>query len=189
MLIENGNVYKNKWVAIKFCTDYHILIRRWFSVDKKLRVCWQEINFLPAGSWFLVDSMFYAFLLFYNISMEYFKYRLSVKWITFIKYRRNNIFVPKYLWYQKRIVILHRFKRKALLERGVWRGGRVVDCGGLENRCTARYPGFESLSLRFKKIKSPCKLMLYRDFLCLFHSRFYFSALLSERCRQDKFIW
>ena len=28
------------------------------------------------------------------------------------------------------------------------RGGRVVDCGGLENRCTARYPGFESLSLR-----------------------------------------
>ena len=29
-----------------------------------------------------------------------------------------------------------------------WRGGRVVDCGGLENRCTARYPGFESLSLR-----------------------------------------
>jgi hypothetical protein len=25
----------------------------------------------------------------------------------------------------------------------------VVDCGGLENRCTARYPGFESLSLRY----------------------------------------
>ena len=29
-----------------------------------------------------------------------------------------------------------------------WRGGRVVDCGGLENRCAARHPGFESLSLR-----------------------------------------
>ena len=29
-----------------------------------------------------------------------------------------------------------------------WKDGRVVDCGGLENRCTARYPGFESLSLR-----------------------------------------
>ena len=28
------------------------------------------------------------------------------------------------------------------------RDGRVVDCGGLENRCTARYRGFESLSLR-----------------------------------------
>ena len=35
--------------------------------------------------------------------------------------------------------------------KGVWRGGRVVDCGGLENRCTARYPGFESLSLRYQK--------------------------------------
>ena len=32
-----------------------------------------------------------------------------------------------------------------------WRDGRVVDCGGLENRCTARYRGFESLSLRKKK--------------------------------------
>ena len=29
-----------------------------------------------------------------------------------------------------------------------WRDGRVVDCGGLENRCTERYRGFESLSLR-----------------------------------------
>ena len=27
----------------------------------------------------------------------------------------------------------------------------MVDCGGLENRCTARYPGFESLSLRTSK--------------------------------------
>ena len=33
---------------------------------------------------------------------------------------------------------------------GVWkrRDGRVVDCGGLENRWTARFRGFESLSLR-----------------------------------------
>ncbi len=28
------------------------------------------------------------------------------------------------------------------------RSGRVVDCDGLENRCTARYRGFESLLLR-----------------------------------------
>jgi hypothetical protein len=28
------------------------------------------------------------------------------------------------------------------------RDGRVVECGGLENHCTARYRGFESLSLR-----------------------------------------
>ena len=32
-----------------------------------------------------------------------------------------------------------------------WRGGRVVDCGGLENRCAERHPGFESLSLRNKR--------------------------------------
>ena len=32
---------------------------------------------------------------------------------------------------------LHRFKRKALLKKKFWRGGRVVDCGGLENRCAA----------------------------------------------------
>ena len=52
---------------------------------------------------------------------------------------------------------MHRFRKikhfnKTLLRS--WRGGRVVDCGGLENRCTARYPGFESLSLRFQ-LKSP----------------------------------
>ena len=40
-----------------------------------------------------------------------------------------------------------RFVRKEL-RKEFWRGGRVVDCGGLENRCTARSPGFESLSLR-----------------------------------------
>ena len=34
-----------------------------------------------------------------------------------------------------------------------WRDGRVIDCSGLENRRTARYRGFESLSLR-KKDKS-----------------------------------
>ena len=29
------------------------------------------------------------------------------------------------------------------------RDARVVEWDGLENRCAARYPGFESLSLRF----------------------------------------
>ena len=43
---------------------------------------------------------------------------------------------------------------KSTSEKKFWRGGRVVDCGGLENRCTARYPGFESLSLRkSRKVK------------------------------------
>ena len=35
-----------------------------------------------------------------------------------------------------------------------WRDGRVVDCGGLENRWTERFRGFESLSLRDKRWKS-----------------------------------
>ena len=39
------------------------------------------------------------------------------------------------------------------------RDGRVVECGGLEIRCTARYRGFESLSLRNKKSKG-CKSIL-----------------------------
>ena len=30
----------------------------------------------------------------------------------------------------------------------VWRGGRVVECGGLENRCLARGREFESHPLR-----------------------------------------
>ena len=45
-----------------------------------------------------------------------------------------------------------------------WRDGRVVDCGGLENRCTERYRGFESLSLRNKDLIT---------ISCGFHPRFY----------------
>ena len=41
------------------------------------------------------------------------------------------------------------------------RDGRVVDRGGLENRCTERYRGFESLSLR----KESRKIKVLRDFL------------------------
>ena len=36
-----------------------------------------------------------------------------------------------------------------------WKLGRVVDCTGLENRQTERFPGFESLSFRQP---TPCKL-------------------------------
>ena len=63
---------------------------------------------------------------------------------------------------------------KSTSERKFGRGGRVVDCGGLENRCTARYPGFESLSLREtsktndgKAKTSPVKSRFYGTFLCL----------------------
>ena len=40
------------------------------------------------------------------------------------------------------------------MKRDQRRDGRVVECGGLEIRCTARYRGFESLSLRNKGCKS-----------------------------------
>jgi len=41
--------------------------------------------------------------------------------------------------------IIFGIKKNVLLQR---RDGRAVECGGLENHCTARYRGFESLSLR-----------------------------------------
>ena len=50
----------------------------------------------------------------------------------------------KHLVISEKAVSLHRFRNKACQ----WRDGRVVDRGGLENRCTVRYRGFESLSLR-----------------------------------------
>jgi hypothetical protein len=50
----------------------------------------------------------------------------------------------------------------------------VVDCGGLENRCAARHPGFESLSLRQtlktnggKAKTSPVKSRFYGTFFIL----------------------
>ena len=46
------------------------------------------------------------------------------------------------------------------------RDGRVVDCGGLENRCAARHPGFESLSLREENV-SFVKSRLYGTFFLL----------------------
>ena len=49
-----------------------------------------------------------------------------------------------------------------LLKNKPWRGGRVVDCTGLENRRTERYRGFESLSLRKKSGNNEsCFLILF----------------------------
>ena len=45
-----------------------------------------------------------------------------------------------------------------------WRVGRVVDCGGLENRWGASLRGFESLTLRSKHWKS---------MFCTINTRFY----------------
>ena len=51
-----------------------------------------------------------------------------------------------------------------------WRGGRVVDCTGLENRRTERYRGFESLSLRKKKKQTETQIYLKVCLLFLFAS-------------------
>ncbi len=57
----------------------------------------------------------------------------------------------------EKAVSLHRLKKKDTL----WRDGRVIDCSGLENRRTARYRGFESLSLRKNKKRDLLGLFFY----------------------------
>ena len=52
-----------------------------------------------------------------------------------------------------------------------WRDGRVVDRGGLENRCTERYRGFESLSLRNKKRQVKDSNLFEGFYLSLFYCK------------------
>ena len=56
----------------------------------------------------------------------------------------------KYLQTQKKVVPLHRFRKQSLLKE-VWKGGRVVDYSGLENRRAERHRGFESLPFRARR--------------------------------------
>ena len=56
-----------------------------------------------------------------------------------------------------------------------WRDGRVVDCGGLENRWTERFLGFESLSLR-KSSKKGC-FLFYGE---LMFSKFFLKGEMLE---------
>ncbi len=48
------------------------------------------------------------------------------------------------------------------------RDGRVVDCTCLENRRTAMYPGFESLSLRFESLQpgEGCEFFFFVGGIC-----------------------
>lgn len=48
--------------------------------------------------------------------------------------------------------------------RFIWKGDRVVDCGGLENRCAATYHGFES---------HPFRHMNFKKFFLIFVFLFY----------------
>ena len=52
---------------------------------------------------------------------------------------------------QKKTVSSFVINKKTISLHPQWRDGRVVECGGLENRCSASYRGFESLSLRNKR--------------------------------------
>ena len=43
------------------------------------------------------------------------------------------------------------------------RNGRAVECGGLENRCTAMYRGFESLFLRGTEVTNKSLLFFIHE--------------------------
>ena len=69
----------------------------------------------------------------------------------------------EYLQTQKKVVPLHRFRKQSFLKKfgkvvewsitvkEVWKGGRVVDYSGLENRRAERHRGFESLPFRVRR--------------------------------------
>ena len=46
------------------------------------------------------------------------------------------------------------------------RNGRAVECGGLENRCTAMYRGFESLFLRGMEVTDAVASFFISPVLC-----------------------
>ena len=109
-----------------------------------------------------------------GINMPYFML-FNIKYLDIaIFWKPSIVFFVKTLACLKYLRTFAPLLTKSTSEKKFWRGGRVVDCGGLENRCTARYPGFESLSLRWKELQNkenPCKLILYGDFLFLVHSK------------------
>ena len=73
------------------------------------------------------------------------------------KTKKNHIFFKIFFKILARYIFLiylctiKQEETTILLKLKPWRGGRVVDCTGLENRRTERYRGFESLSLRRNK--------------------------------------
>ena len=83
-----------------------------------------------------------------GINMPYFML-FNIKYLDIaIFWKPSIVFFVKTLACLKYLRTFAPLLTKSTSEKKFWRGGRVVDCGGLENRCTARYPGFESLSLR-----------------------------------------
>lgn len=60
-----------------------------------------------------------------------------------VSVKKNNFF--KNFDYE---YLTHTRKKCILIKHQLWSDGRAVEGGGLENRYTAMYRGFESLSLR-----------------------------------------
>ena len=83
-----------------------------------------------------------------GINMPYFML-FNIKYLDIaIFWKPSIVFFVKTLACLKYLRTFAPLLTKSTSEKKFWRGGRVVDCGGLENRCAARHPGFESLSLR-----------------------------------------
>ena len=107
-----------------------------------------------------------------GINMPYFML-FNIKYLDIaIFWKPSIVFFVKTLACLKYLRTFAPLLTKSTSEKKFWRGGRVVDCGGLENRCTARYPGFESLSLRWtnrtipdSKQTSPTNSMICGTFL------------------------
>ena len=88
--------------------------------------------------------------------------------------------------------ILARNKKIVPLQR---RNGRAVECGGLENRCTAMYRGFESLFLRgdeatesrFCSLKTKDKRQMAKGFcwICLQINDLWSCCLIDLKNRRD----
>ena len=95
----------------------------------------------------------------------------------------------KWAWKMKKWTFLHFFEKKSrkclhgsekvptfasLLKRNTptehWKGGRVVDYSGLENRRAERHRGFESLPFRRWRATKVARLFLF-----IFFTQFFFS--------------
>ena len=105
-----------------------------------------------------------------SINMLYFML-FNIKYLDIaIFWKPSIVFFVKTLACLKYLRTFAPLLTKSTSEKKFWRGGRVVDCGGLENRCTARYPGFESLSLRWKVWTKPDnnRTKTYKSMICRF---------------------
>ena len=113
-----------------------------------------------------------------GINMPYFML-FNIKYLDIaIFWKPSIVFFVKTLACLKYLRTFVPLLTKSTSEKKFWRGGRVVDCGGLENRCAARHPGFESLSLR-RTPKTKRTQSMTNPVKSRFYGIFYFSSRTS----------